>query len=244
MRCCGCGWVRGCPSERWHRACGSSQGAVHGYVARARRAGLGWPLSEGIDDIQLEALLFPPRSAVAAEQRPLPDWALVHRELRRPNVTLALLWEEYRDGTGAKEGFGYSWFCELYREWVGRLKPTLRQVHTAGERVFVDFAGHTMEVIDGATGEVRRAEIFVAVLGASSYTFAEAVWTQSLPDWIAVHIQHAGVHRRRAPADRQRQSARRDHARLLLRAAGQPHLRRHGLALWDGGDPGAAVQAT
>ena len=78
---------------------------------------------------------------------------------------------------GAQDGFGYSWFCDLYREWVGRLKPTLRQVHTAGERVFVDFAGHTMEVIDGATGEVRRAEIFVAVLGASSYIFAEAAWT-------------------------------------------------------------------
>lgn len=165
-----------------------SQGAVHGYMARARRAGLGWPLPDGIDDIQLEALLFPPPSSVAAEQRPLPDWSVVHRELRRPNVTLALLWEEYRGGTGAQDGFGYSWFCDLYREWVGRLKPTLRQVHTAGERVFVDFAGHTMEVIDGATGEVRRAEIFVAVLGASSYTFAEASWTQSLPDWIAVHV--------------------------------------------------------
>ena len=111
----------------------------------------------------------------------------MHRELRRPNMTLALLWEEYRAGPGAQDGFGYSWFCDLYREWVGRLKPTLRQVHTAGERVFVDFAGHAMEVIDGATGEIRRAEVFVAVLGASSYTYAEAVWTQSLPDWIAAH---------------------------------------------------------
>src|SRR4051812_35291307 len=113
---------------------------------------------------------------------------VVHRDMRRPDVTLALLWEEYRTGPGAQDGFGYSWFCDLYRDWVGRLKPTLRQVHTAGERVFVDFAGHTMEVIDGATGEVRRAEIFVAVLGASSYTYAEAVWSQSLPDWIAVHV--------------------------------------------------------
>jgi len=83
---------------------------------------------------------------------------------------------------------GYSWFCLLYREWVGRLKPTLRQVHTAGERVFVDFAGHTMEVIDGATGELRQAQVFVAVLGASSYTFAQATWTQSLPDWITAHV--------------------------------------------------------
>jgi transposase len=162
--------------------------AVNACLNRARRVGLDWPLPEGLDDHQLEALLYPPPSAVASEQRPVPDWAVVHRELRRPNMTLALLWEESRGGTGAQDGFGYSWFCTLYREWVGRLKPTLRQVHTAGERVFVDFAGHTMEVIDGATGEVRRAEIFVAVLGASSYTFAEASWTQSLPDWIAVHV--------------------------------------------------------
>jgi len=179
---------QGLPQRAVAQSLRLSQGAVHGYMARARRAGLGWPLPDGIDDTQLEALLFPPPSSVAAEQRPMPDWAVVHRELRRPNVTLSLLWEEYRGGTGVQDGFGYSWFCDLYREWVGRLKPTLRQVHTAGERVFVDFAGHTMEVIDGATGEVRRAEIFVAVLGASSYTFAEAVWTQSLPDWIAVHV--------------------------------------------------------
>jgi transposase len=136
----------------------------------------------------LEARLYPPPSAVAPERRPVPDWAVVHRELRRPNMTLALLWEEYRNGPGGQDGFGYSWFCDLYREWAGRLKPTLRQVHPAGERVFVDFAGQTKEVIDGLTGEVRRAEVFVAVPGASSYTYAEATWTQSLPDWIAAHV--------------------------------------------------------
>ena len=161
-----------------------STGAVNACLNRARRAELDWPLPEGLDDGQLEALLYPPPPAVATEQRPVPDWAVVHRELRRPNMTLALLWEEYRAGSGGQDGFGYSWFCDLYREWVGRLKPTLRQVHTAGERVFVDFAGHTMEVVDGATGEIHRAEVFVAVLGASSYIFAEATWTQSLPDWL------------------------------------------------------------
>jgi transposase len=103
-------------------------------------------------------------------------------------MTLALLWEEYRGGAGGQDGFGYSWFCDVYREWAKRLKPTLRQVHTAGERVFVDFAGRTKEVIDGATGEIRRAAIFVSVLGASSYTFAEAALTQSLPDWIMLHV--------------------------------------------------------
>ena len=179
---------QGLPQRAVAQSLRLSQGAVHGYVARARRAGLAWPLPEGLDDARLETLLYPLPSAASAEQRPVPDWAVVHRELRRPNMTLALLWEEYRAGPGAQDGFGYSWFCDLYREWAGRLKPTLRQVHPAGERVFVDFAGSTMEVIDGTTGEIRRAEIFVAVLGASSYIFAEAAWTQSLPDWIGLHV--------------------------------------------------------
>src|SRR5512135_1690298 len=169
------------------RSLGLSQGAVCDYLNRARRAGLSWPLPELLDDEQLERRLFPPPPDVPAERRPQPDWAQVHRDLRQPNVTLALLWEEYR--VGAPDGFGYSWFCDLYREWVGGLKPTLRQVHVAGEKLFVDFAGQTMDVIDGQTGEVRQAEIFVATLGASSFTFATATWSQALPDWIAAHIE-------------------------------------------------------
>jgi transposase len=167
---------------------GLSTGAVNSYLGRARMVDLDWPLADEFNDAELETLLYPPPPALAAERRPVPDWAVVHRELRRPNVTLALLWEEYRGGAGGQDGFGYSWYCDLYREWAKRLKPTLRQVHTAGERVFVDFSGRTMEVIDGSTGEIRRAEIFVGVLGASSYTFAAASWTQSLPDWIALHV--------------------------------------------------------
>ena len=163
-----------------------SQGAIHSYLSRARRAGLGWPLPDELDDERLEALLFPPPPDVATDQRPVPDWSAVHRELRRPNMTLALLCEEYRSNAAA--GFSYSWFCEQYREWAGRLKPTMRQVHTAGERLFVDFAGHTMEVIDGASGEINRAEIFVAVLGAPSFIYAEATWSQTLPDWIGAHV--------------------------------------------------------
>jgi len=166
---------------------GLSQAAVSEYLGRARRAGVGWPLPDGLGDEQLEALLFPPPSQLPAEQRPVPDWAWVHRELRWPNVTLALLWEEYR--AAAPDGFGYSWFCDLYREWAGRLKPTLRQVHPAGERLFVDFAGSTVAVVGGASGEERQAEIFVAVLGASSFTYACAVWTQALPDWVGAHVR-------------------------------------------------------
>jgi transposase len=181
-------WEQHLPQRVIGRSLRLSQGAVSEYLSRARRADLSWPLPDELDDARLEALLFPPAPNVPTEQRPVPDWAVVHSELRRPNVTLSLLWEEYRGGMGARDGFGYSWFCDLYREWVGRLKPTLRQVHTAGERVFVDFAGHTMEVIDGATGEIHRAEVFVGVLGASSYVFAQATWTQSLPDWIVAHV--------------------------------------------------------
>jgi transposase len=106
--------------------------------------------------------------------------------LRKPGVTLLLLWEEYR--AGQPDGYGYSRFCDLARGWRGRLSPTMRQTHPAGERLFVDYAGQTAEVIDGATGEIRRAQIFVAVLGASNFTYAEARWTQSLPDWIGCHV--------------------------------------------------------
>jgi transposase len=96
----------------------------------------------------------------------LPDWPVVHRDLRRSGVTLSLLWEEYR--AVHPQGYGYSRFCELYRAWKGKLDPTMRQVHVAGEKMFVDYAGATMEVIDPLTGEVRTAQIFVAALGASS----------------------------------------------------------------------------
>ncbi|WP_225174352.1 MULTISPECIES: hypothetical protein [unclassified Bradyrhizobium] len=98
-----------------------------------------------------------------------------------------LLWEEYCDANS--DSFSYAWFCERYREWAGRLKPTLRQVHVAGEKLFVDYSGHTIEVVDGLSGEVRSVQIFVAVLGASNYTYAEASLTQSLPDWIASHVR-------------------------------------------------------
>ena len=175
------------PQRAIAKSLGLSQGAVSGYLSRARAAGVSWPLPADLDDVQLEALLFPPPPAIAADQRTMPDWAWVHRELRRPNVTLALLWEEYRGG--APDGFGYSWFCDLYRGWAGRLKPTMRQTHIAGEKLFVDFAGRTGEVVDGLTGEIIPVQIFVAVLGASNFTYAEAVWSQKLPDWIAAHVR-------------------------------------------------------
>jgi len=163
------------PQRAIARSLGLSQGAISRYLSRARAAGITWPLPEDLDDTQLEALLFPPPSGAPADQRPMPDWAWVHRELQRPDVTLALLWEEYR--AGITDGFSYSWFCDLYRGWAGRLKPTMRQVHVAGEKLFVDFAGRTAEVINAGTGEIIPVQIFVATLGASSFTYAEATWS-------------------------------------------------------------------
>lgn len=180
--------------------CGASDRAIAAAVsvarstvqlclARAAAAGLGWPLPGTLADKGLEALLFPSARGCKAgvRRKAEPDWAAVHRELRRPGVTLLLLWEEYRAVHAT--GYGYSRWCELYRSWEARLSPTMRQSHPAGERLFVDYAGQTAEVLDGGTGEIRAAQVFVAVLGASNYTYAEATWTQGLPDWAGSHVR-------------------------------------------------------
>ena len=131
--------------------------------------------------------MYPPTPVRAKDRRPQPEWAAVHRELRRPGVTLQLTWEEYREAH--PDGYGYSRYCDLYRSWEQRLSPTMRQLHVAGERTFVDYGGTTLEVVDGTTGEVRECQLFVAVLGASSYTYAEATFSQRLVDWIGSHVR-------------------------------------------------------
>ena len=168
---------------------GISATAVGECLRRAREAGVAWPLAEEMTDEALEARLYPASVALAdvAARRPLPDWPTIHRELKRPGVTLQLLWGEHR--AAHPDGYGYSRFCDLYRAWEKRLSPTMRQTHVAGEKLFVDYAGTTMQVIDGATGEVIEVQLFVAVLGASSYTYAEATWTQGLADWIGSHVR-------------------------------------------------------
>ena len=155
-------------------------------LARAQRAGLGWPLPDDLDDAQLEARLFTPVVAPRAPGRPIPDWAEVHRELRRKDVTLQLLWLEYK--ARHPDGYQHSWFCGRYREWEGRLDLVMRQEHHVGEKLFVDWAGRTLPIVDAATGEVWQAQLFVAVLGASSYTYAEAFASQALSDWITAHV--------------------------------------------------------
>jgi transposase len=165
---------------------GISRYTVAEYLRRAGVVGITWPVPADLDDAALERKLFTPAFGVAEGARPQPDWPRLHAELRRPGVTLLLVWEEFR--AGQPEGYGYSRFCELYAEWRGRLSPTMRQTHPAGERLFVDYAGQTVEVLDGLTGEMRAAQIFVAALGASNFTYAEARWTQALPDWIGCHV--------------------------------------------------------
>lgn len=180
-------WEQGLSYNQIVASCRIGYGTVVQYLRRAGAAGLTWPLPEGLTDTELERRLFPPREAIPTGERPVPDWAMVHRELRKKGVTLLLLWEEHR--AEHPKAFGYSRFCELYQAWRQAAEPRMRQVHKAGEKLFVDYAGLTMPVTDRETGEVRAAQIFVAALGASSYLYAEATWTQTLPDWIGAHTR-------------------------------------------------------
>ena len=174
-----------------HRAiatsCGIGITSAREYVVRAKAAGLVWPLAEALDDGALEAVLFPPPPRPGAVERVVPDWPQVHRELRRKGVTLQLLWQEYR--AVYPEGYGYSRYCELYRGWAKTLHVTMRFEHKAGEKLFVDYAGQTMEVVNPQTGEVCEVHVFVATLGASNYTYVEGTWSEGLSDWIGAHVR-------------------------------------------------------
>lgn len=179
-------WACGFTNRKTAQSLNLSRPAVTEYMKRAEAAGLSWPLPEALDDAALEAQLFPP-APVVATPRPLPDYAAVHRELAHKGVTLTLLWEEYKAVHPA--GLQYSAFCEHYRRYARTLDLSMRQVHRAGEKCFIDYAGQTVPVIDSATGEVRETQIFIAVLGASNYTYCEASLSQRLPDWIGAHVR-------------------------------------------------------
>jgi len=173
-----------------HRAiaqsCGVSSSTVSTYVTHAKAAGVSWPLPEEMSAKQLEEKLFPERGSDGSKI-PQPVWSSVYKELKGKGVTLSLLWVEYRQAH--PDGYSYSQFCHRYRQWRKHLNPTMRQTHRAGEKLFVDYAGQTVQVVDPDTGEMREAQIFVATLGASSYTYAEAHWSQSLPNWIGAHVR-------------------------------------------------------
>jgi transposase len=166
-------------------ATGVGKTVVGEYVRRAGVIGLTWPVPVEIDDAELERRLFPPPGETALP-RPAIDWRKVHAEMKRPSVTLVLLWEEYR--AEQADGYGYSRFCDLYGEWRRTISATMRQTHPAGEKLFVDFAGDTVAVLDQITNAERPAHIFVAALGASNYTYAEARWSEGLGDWVGAHV--------------------------------------------------------
>ena len=168
-------------------ACKLSRSTIKEYMARFQAAKLDWPLPDDMDETTLENLLFPPLADLASRRQHVPDWSDIHQELRRSDVTLMLLWQEYK--TQHPDGYQYSWFSDQYREWRGRLDLVMRQNHVAGEKLFIDYAGQTVPVVNQSTGEVRQAQIFVATLGASSYTYAEATWSQSLQDWTGSHVR-------------------------------------------------------
>ena len=167
------------------KSCNIARSTVGEYLFRFQQAALSWPLPQDIDDNQLEQLLYPQLPALPAHERPLPDWSYIHQQLRQKSVTLMLLWQEYKEIH--PQGYQYSQFCHRYRQWAAKIDPVMRQEHRAGEKLFVDYAGQTIPVYDLHSNQMREAQIFVAVLGASNYTYAEATWTQSLPDWIASH---------------------------------------------------------
>ena len=171
------------------RRTGKAPSTVRATLGRCRAAGVNWPLPEELGDAGLEERLYGKGGAKPGPaRRTEPDWASIHRELKRKHVTLSILWEEYI--AQQPDGLRYSRFCELYRTFAAKLPVVMRQTHAAGEKLFVDYAGDTVPVVvDRLTGEWRPAQIFVAVLGASSLSYAEATWTQSLPDWIAAHAR-------------------------------------------------------
>jgi transposase len=143
-------WERDLSNRQIAAACGVSRPTVSEYLRRLVEAGLSWPLPEDLGEARLEQMLFPPPPDLPAEVRDIPDWHRIHEELKGKYVTLFLPWqEEYREAN--PEGYQYSWFCEHYRAWQGKLDLVMRQDHRAGEKLFVDYAGQTVPVIDRTT---------------------------------------------------------------------------------------------
>jgi transposase len=179
-------WISGCSDRQISESCKVARSTVSEYLKRAEEAGLTWPKASELDDTALERLLYPPKPPEGSGCAPMPPMDYLYRELRRKGVTLQLLWYEYKQQY--PDGYQYSFFCEQYRNWVKLLDAPLRQHHRAGEKMFVDFAGQTADILDARTGEISKTQIFIAVLGASNYTYAEATGGQDLPSWIKAHI--------------------------------------------------------
>ena len=163
-------------------------GTVADYLKRADIAGLGWPIPEELGERELGRLLFPTQVVTGQRRFVEPDYLALSEELKGKGVTKQLLWQEYRQ-QHPDDGYSYAQFCHRFLEWQGCQKRSMRQIHRAGEKLFVDYCGPTMPVANPDTGEIRAAQIFVAVLGASNYTFACASWSQKQVDWLNAHVK-------------------------------------------------------
>jgi len=156
------------------------------YLSRIRVAGLTWPLPPELDNDEALTRVMFTQGSVIKDKRPEPNWVQLHLELKKKHVTRQLLWEEYK--TGRPDGYQYSAFCRHFGEWEARLQLSMRQEHRAGEKLFIDFSGDGIDIVDPKTGEVRAAKLFVAVLGASSLTYVEPVLAEDLPNWTQCHV--------------------------------------------------------
>jgi transposase len=168
------------------KSCSLARSTVQDYIRRAEEAGITWPQADDLDDTTLERSLYPPKESPENTGKAMPSMDYLYREMRRKGVTLQLLWYEYKQQN--PEGYQYSYFSQQYREHLKRLHPVFRHRYRAGEKMFVDFAGQTVDIVSSDTGEIHPAQIFIAVLGASNYTYVEAFPSQDLPSWISAHV--------------------------------------------------------
>lgn len=181
-------YEHGLTNRKIAKSCAMSHVTVGKYLTLAENAGITWPLPDDIDDGQLEQRLYQKVPRPDSQQPVMPSMEYLFKELKRKHVTLQLLWYEYKQDY--PEGYQYSYFCELYQKWRKGLDISMRQEHLAGEKLFIDYAGQTVPIINPEAGKVElAAQIFIATLGASNYSYAEATASQTLPDWIKSHIR-------------------------------------------------------
>ncbi|OHA71634.1 MAG: hypothetical protein A3E07_02790 [Candidatus Wildermuthbacteria bacterium RIFCSPHIGHO2_12_FULL_45_9] len=166
-----------------------SAGAVNKYLQLAHLAHINWPLPDKCTDNQLLHQLYQSKIKATTKKSASINCTMLRQELIKKHVTLQLLWEEYCARNQQTQCYSYSQFCRLYKTWQGTQQLSMRQTHKAGDKVFIDYCGPTVPITNAATGEIRQAQIFVAVLGASNFTYADATWTQRLSDWISSHIR-------------------------------------------------------
>lgn len=178
---------RGLTNRKIANSASIARSTVADYIQRTCAAGLTWPLPDDMDDGRLEKILFSHVPRTPKDKRPVVIFDHIHKELKRKGVTLTLLWLEYKSEN--PRGYQYSQFCYLYRQWCKKLDLVMRKDHRAGEKLFVDYSGMTVAITDPGSGKTSEAQIFIACMGASNYTYAEATLTQSLPDWIDSHVR-------------------------------------------------------